>query len=145
MPRTRETYTGPLISFIICIRRCIRITHKWNLSFSPVSCVTRIMRDVYLLQAKHTVCSQTGTVAPPPAVIGTPQARTSFSLTAHVYIIFPQCVAVTESGSAAVSEVSAPWWRHRFFCMNNQGVGLHGFFWLVKVAWSDDNTNISKL
>ena len=34
MPRTGENYTGPLISFVSHIRRHIRITDKWNLSFS---------------------------------------------------------------------------------------------------------------
>ena len=29
-----ENYTGPLISFVIRIHRHIRITYKWNLSFS---------------------------------------------------------------------------------------------------------------
>ena len=33
MARTGGNYTGPLISFIIHIRRHIHITYKWNLSF----------------------------------------------------------------------------------------------------------------
>ena len=33
LPRTRENYTGPLISFVIRIRCHIRITDKFNLSF----------------------------------------------------------------------------------------------------------------
>ena len=31
--QTGENYTGPLISFIIRIRRYIRIMEKWNLCF----------------------------------------------------------------------------------------------------------------
>ena len=33
-PRTGDNYTGPLISFVTCNRCHIRITEKWNLSFS---------------------------------------------------------------------------------------------------------------
>ena len=46
-----EKYTGPLISFNVRIRRHIRITHKWNLSFTPYLGISQTL-NIFIVNIK---------------------------------------------------------------------------------------------